>query len=471
MRRLPPNSAMTAAAASLVLPARNPVSNGRQRSRQRLMLLKRQQRQQRPCWRRIVTVLVGIVLLFAVLDLFELVVVSKHHKLSEIRPALQQQKEKVVQVWRNEKEVIKKELSSLLQLHNKQKRGPPTEDPYSDTTTTDAAKQIKDKGMDTHIRDETGLANDDVDFDKEQIYEILEQAGVKRHQIDVDTRRKLPTWTKVQELYGKEPKIYGLDRCEAFTSRIEPSVSFFGIAGTFNSGTNLLAEMLIQNCQITKRMQVFGEDQRGMRWQVPWGKHTPVEYREEHVTETDRDVPLENSFPMLTIRDPYRWMQSMCKHIYGARWPHNRTACPHVYMDEFNKPSPVRVKYKNTIVNHASLPGMWNDWYNHYLEQEFPRVIVRFEDLLFYGKNVTQTLCKCGGGDPRRSKFVHVKSSAKLGTAAHGANKTGLLDAIIQYGTDNGRLTGFTKTDLEWSHKLLDPNLMEMFAYPYALNY
>ncbi|KAI2502618.1 hypothetical protein MHU86_11812 [Fragilaria crotonensis] len=307
-----------------------------------------------------------------------------------------------------------------------------------------------------------------IDFDKEQIYEILEQAGVQKHQMDLETRRKLPTWTKIQQLYGTEPKIYGLERCEAFTSRIEPSVSFFGIAGTFNSGTNLLAELLIQNCQITKRMEVYGEDQRGIRWQVPWGKHTPVQYREQHVTETDRDVPLENSFPMITIRDPYRWMLSMCKHVYGARWPHNRTTCPNIQDVDDNGPTPVFVKYQHIRVKHKSLPDMWNDWYNNYMIQDFPRVFVRFEDLLFYGKNVTQTLCRCGGGVPRRPEFVHVFSSAKLGTAAHGANKTGLLDAIIQYGTDDGRVTGMTQKDLDWSYRLLDPKLMQMFDYSYA---
>jgi hypothetical protein len=137
-------------------------------------------------------------------------------------------------------------------------------------------------------------------------------------------------------------------------------------------------------------------------------------------------------------------------------------------MEEQNQPSPVRVKYSATIVSHKSLPDFWNDWYNDYLAADFPRILVRFEDLLFYGKNVTQTLCKCGGGDPRRDHFVHVKTSAKLGTAAHGANKTNLIDAIIQFGSEKGRLMGMTPNDIKYSKKLLDPKLMDMFQYPYA---
>ena len=405
-----------------------------------------------PICRRVLQGLIGIVVMFTILDLFELIVVSKHHKLSEIRPALRQQKEAVVKVLRKENEQIKKGLSNFLH----RRRGPPTLDP----------KEVEDTVNLIEYEDDP-----DVDFDKELVYEILEQAGVKKRHMDLETRRKLPTWTKVQQLYGKEPKIYGLERCEAFTSSIEPSVSFFGIAGMFNSGTNLLAELLIQNCQITKRMQVYGQDQRGIRWQVPWGKHTPVKYRELHVTDTDREIPPENSFPMITIRDPYRWMLSMCKHTYGARWPHNKTTCPNIQDEDDYGPTPVFVKYAENRVRHNSLPEFWNDWYNEYFATDFPRVFVRFEDLLFYGKNVTETLCKYGGGVPRRDHFVHVKSSAKLGTAAHGANKTGLLDALIQFGTDEGRLTGMTKRDLELSHKLLDPNLMKMFDYSYAMDF
>lgn len=133
--------------------------------------------------------------------------------------------------------------------------------------------------------------------------------------------------------------------------------------------------------------------------------------------------------------------------------------------DDLYGPTPVHVRYAKNRVRHNFLPEMWNDWYNEYLAVDFPRVLVRFEDLLFYGKNVRQTLCRCGGGVPRREHFVHIRSSAKLGTRAHGANKTGLLDALIQFGTDEERITGMTQRDLELSQQWLDPNLMKLFDY------
>jgi len=423
----------------------NPVSNGRHRSRRRRLLRRRQRAQY---FRVVMMALIATVLCFGLIDLYYLVTVTKHHKLSEIKPAFQRQGEKVKQVWREEKAELKEEIKHLL-LRNPREE---SEKPTFDSRTGE---------------DEDG-GDFDVDQDKDEIYKILQQAGISKEEMDIATRRKLPTWTMVQETYGPEPVVYGLERCSEFTSNVEPSVSFLGIAGPFNSGTNLLAELLIQNCQIRERMEVFGEKQKGMRWQVPWGKHTPVQYREDHVTKTDKDVPLENSFPMITIRDPYRWMRSMCKHVYGARWYHNKTTCPHVWSDEMDEPTEVYVKYAATIVKHESLPGFWNDWYNEYMEADFPRVIVRFEDLLFYAQNVTETLCKCGGGEPRRSNFTHVFASAKLGTLAHGSNKTNLLDALIQFGSNKGRLNGMAATDVTHSRELLDPFLMKKFRYKYA---
>jgi len=423
----------------------NPVSNGRHRSRRRRLLRRRKRAHY---FRVVMMALVAIVLCFGLVDLYYLVTVTKHHKLSEIKPAFQKQGEKVKEVWREENEEMKEELGYLLSRNHHEHSDKPTFEKIEDENDDDA--------------------DVDVDADKDEIYTILQQAGLSIDDLDIDTKRRLPTWTMVREAYGSEPVIYGLERCSDFTSNVEPSVSFLGIAGTFNSGTNLLAELLIQNCQIRERMALFGEEQKGMRWQVPWGKHTPVEYREEHVTTTDKDVPLENSFPMITIRDPYRWMRSMCKHIYGARWFHNKTTCPNVWSYEAHAPTEVRVKYAATFVHHESLPGFWNDWYNGYSNAHFPRIIVRFEDLLFHAKNVTETLCKCGGGEPRRKHFRHVKASAKLGTAAHGANKTDLLDALIQFGSNKGRLNGMVASDITHSRDLLDPFLMEKFQYKYA---
>lgn len=316
--------------------------------------------------------------------------------------------------------------------------------------------------------DDATLSQEDSDQDREEIYNILRQARIDPAKLSNEQKRRLPTWSTVTRLYGDVPKIHGLDTCEKFRNITEPSLTFLAMAGTFNSGTNLLASLMIRNCQITERMKVYGEKQKGMRWQVKWGKHTPPKYREQHVTRTDKDVPLEYTLPLITIRDPYNWMQSMCRHEYEAHWTHDANHCPHVWNEETSHTSRVQVNYAEATSHHLSLPGMWNDWYNEYLGVDFPRIIVRMEDLIFHGKQVTETLCKCGGGSPRQPQFQHISQSAKLGTAQHGSDKTSLVEAMIRYGTDEHRLNGMTSKDLEVTRDILDERLMKLFDYKYA---
>ena len=73
--------------------------------------------------------------------------------------------------------------------------------------------------------------------DKERILEILQQAGLDVDDLDQETIDELPTWTQVTTLYGSRPYILGLEKCEEFVDATDPTVRFFGIAGTFNSGT------------------------------------------------------------------------------------------------------------------------------------------------------------------------------------------------------------------------------------------
>jgi hypothetical protein len=39
------------------------------------------------------------------------------------------------------------------------------------------------------------------------------------------------------------------------------------------------------------------------------GKTHSTQVRRADVTKTDKDVPIEYTLPLVTIRDPYNWMQ------------------------------------------------------------------------------------------------------------------------------------------------------------------
>jgi hypothetical protein len=223
---------------------------------------------------------------------------------------------------------------------------------------------------------------------------------------------------------------------------------------------------------------------------VPWGKHTPVvddSYRLTHKTEKDSGVDPRSVFPAVTVRDPAAWMQSMCRHEYAMEWPHDKTIhCPNLVPSDAsdynnsplshkfaNSSVPVTIRYKEFHKEHDSLLHHWNEWYAAYAAAaKFPRVLVRFEDLIFHPVEVTTAACECAGGAMQRDlqgrlQFKYVTGSAKKGDA-HGKDKTGYIDAIIRYGNDRGdRWKGMTEADLQYTRDHLDPTLMALFGYNY----
>jgi hypothetical protein len=83
--------------------------------------------------------------------------------------------------------------------------------------------------------------------DKGPILKILEQAGIDTvNDLDEKTLQALPTWSQVQRLFGDGPRIVGLERCQEFRESVDPSETFLSIAGTFNTGTNLISALMIE---------------------------------------------------------------------------------------------------------------------------------------------------------------------------------------------------------------------------------
>lgn len=172
----------------------------------------------------------------------------------------------------------------------------------------------------------------------------------------------------------------------------------------------------------------------------------------------------------------------MCRHPYAADWIHDPDHCPNLLPNEIDLnlmsmeekdaistgvTMNVTVTYAEFTRQHATLVEFWNDWYKAYVEAPFPRLIVRFEDVVFHPKQITKTVCECAGGilDPSRP-FRYIVDSAKKG-AAHGTEKTSYVDALIKYGTEEGRYKGFEPEDLEYAREQLDPDLMRLFGYSY----
>lgn len=171
------------------------------------------------------------------------------------------------------------------------------------------------------------------------------------------------------------------------------------------------------------------------------------------------------------------------RYIDGAHWPHHTDHCPNLVPNDVDREliakNPhhealandnavnVTVRYAVFDQHHESLVHFWNDWYRDYVKAPFPRLIVRFEDLIFHPKSVIKAVCECAGGEMNLQKpFKYIVDSAKKGSA-HGqeGQKTSYVDALVKYGTEVGRYKGFEMPDLEYAKRNLDPELMRLFGY------
>ncbi|KAG7342006.1 hypothetical protein IV203_007098 [Nitzschia inconspicua] len=326
---------------------------------------------------------------------------------------------------------------------------------------------------------------------------------------------RLPDWNQVQERFG-EPKILGLDRCAAFNAMSPPKYRAMGPAGPFNSGTNFLYNLLTENCYVPPpegRSKHSG--MTGILWQVPWGKHQSPRFRESHRHKSLRKIAKsmdlevnEYTLPIVMVRDPFIWFQSMCKVRYAAHWYHIvPDHCPnfipnHVEREWFHKsklelrriydgdvwkidnvlekanftldntegPIPVWVRYKSETRNHLSLAHMWLEWYEEYFSADWPRLMVRLEDLVFYPHETLRQICECYDGavyvgDDMLSLTLESVKGGSDNIHGKAEDRSGLIDAMINHALQN-RTKGMTMADYTFSTALLrDSKMRQEFGY------
>ena len=140
-----------------------------------------------------------------------------------------------------------------------------------------------------------------------------------------------------------------------------------------------VTQLLKANCIIPERYAYYGpkasKEKYGIRWQVPWGKHTPVAERTNYSAPLAVNMTKEDALPVVTIRNPYDWMSSMCKNYYTARWSmreHGSSICPHLVFTNGTLVE-VNVKLADKWLRFDSLAHLWNEWYNQYeRDSDFP---------------------------------------------------------------------------------------------------
>jgi hypothetical protein len=320
---------------------------------------------------------------------------------------------------------------------------------------------------------------------RREILTILQDAGIQVE--EAFEIQQLPTWQQVSELYGSRPIILGLDQCENFRQQVASYNRYIGVAGNFNSGTTAFGISLQANCRFprynnnnndTFEAQSFSNDEvsnvHGMLSQVPWAKHKMAFYKYNHTILST--IPKDHVLPVVLVRDPYYWMQSMCKQGYGVRWDHDaQKHCPNLIPNEFDKQrfgkrlartnvTSVRVWMgANPKVGPSwdSLVHYWNAWYESYLDAPWPRLLIRFEDTLFHPKQVMKEVCHCGGGE-LVEPFRYFVDKAKWN---HKQEQNNMITAMIRYGSGKDRYRNMTQDDIDFAERTLNSTLLDVFRY------
>ncbi len=392
--------------------------------------------------------------------------------------------------------------------------------------------RIQEKIDDGSSRNDNNYDINNDDHSKQRFIDILTNAG---EVVTEDIEAKLPTWGEVKDLYGSQPVIMGLDTCQAYQNNpnIAPADRSIGIAGLMNTGTHMLHKVLQGSCQMPDRkfdvndgdfqseegdndkhrqenenalkflMDRKDDLESGIMFDVPWNKHAPEYFRSNNMLYDARRRVIQNEhvLPIVVVKDPYHWFNSMCRHPYIVKFPgwNKHKHCP-LFVPNDNdsdgtksisrlissgKPASVKIRRRDENDEmYNSLAHYWNEWNDAYVQAKtYPRIIVRYEDLLVHLHETVTKICECAGGKVTTDHIQHVKGAAK--TTGH-TNQRGLASALIHYLHDESRTPmninmdatsaiaekkmdneGFHMTfdDLEYAKRELDPQLMKAFGY------
>jgi hypothetical protein len=349
---------------------------------------------------------------------------------------------------------------------------------------------------------------------KDRILWLLQDAGVALSSLSQEERQQLPKWQHVIDLYGDDIIVHGQEQCEAFRQHVpNPKDRILAVAGLFNTGTNLLNTQFTRNIQGIKTL-----------WQVPWGKHRMAQVKWEHTAHEMEQHDKEHVLPVVIIRDPLAWMQSMCANPYAAKWRHGSHHCPNLVPDELDRqfyrhlPNDsafgVRVKYDaESQFEFDSLAHLWSDYHLQYMNADYPILFSKsfvccvairvFSDhvsfapfwfslyssirrvsscqnrqkchrlavmmtqshpislsLVFQPKQVLTEIAHCVGATVREPLRYQINTSKN-----HGSG-TNWIRAITKTASAELRKHNLTADDITYLHQHLDSTLMDLFQYP-----
>lgn len=353
-------------------------------------------------------------------------------------------------------------------------------------------------GLSWSLGESYGTTGRSYQITAEPLVDLLRHTNVSLSRKEIEA---LPTWKEVLARFGAKPRILGLETCAAYRREVpRKNKRAIAPAGAFNSGTNLLYSLLANNCRVSaKNPNTLSKT--GVDWQVNWGKHQSPRFR---FNNTVRDWKNNSAYlPIVVVRDPWTWLQSMCRQNYAAIWYHvpgPEGHCPNLIPSDveqkwfsksrsdvaryfrYDKPKvqnvllkanftldmktvPVNVRYKNEVARHQSLAHFWKEWYQEYYDAKFPRLMIRLEDLVFHPYDTLKPICDCVHGElARKDNFTLEGESIKEGNdRAHSrTQKTDLISAFSLHLRSN-RTHGMTLEDKEFAQNVLNDSVVRQY--------
>ena len=108
---------------------------------------------------------------------------------------------------------------------------------------------------------------------------------------------------------------------------------------------------------------------------------------------------------------------------------------------------------------------MWNTFYRDYLNADFPRLIIRYEDLLLHADEIMPQICECVGAELTNTE--NGVSVGKESAKKHMRSKDDIVGIIMRYGSIEKKTERHTKGDIVYANENLAKDLMEAFQYKY----
>lgn len=191
----------------------------------------------------------------------------------------------------------------------------------------------------------------------------------------------------------------------------------------------------------------------------------------------------------------FSYVLPQCRKHYDARWQNGlpnrcpnfiptekerrllKLGGPHQNVSHYQVVTSIHQTYYKLNRTYESLAEVWSTFNREYWQADFPRLMVRTEDLIFYPKQVMQIISECSGMPLQSNHRVNASSDSSSSSnpfdyiipPSKPDSSTDWISAMAKYGSTVGRISDhITPEEHEYLQSALDAQLMKALHYPHS---